>query len=253
MIKKAKSVLRKNEFVFLLARTVSYAVRRLIGLTLGKMRRPFQVRAYLKEHKVRKLHVGCGPNLYEGWLNTDGFPARSGIVYLDATRRLPFQNASWDFIYSEHFIEHISLRETYRLLQESFRCLKPGGVLRIATPDLVKICALLQDEVNRQQVAQHYIDHLATTCLPGFPCRSPAVAVNLSLREWGHKFIFDFKTLSELLGQVGFKDITECAVSKSEHLSLQGIEKHGEAIGSEDFNLLETMVVEATKPSTLVK
>jgi predicted SAM-dependent methyltransferase len=41
------------------------------------------------------------------WLNTDLLPINRDVVYLDATRRLPFRNDQFDYVFSEHTIEHI--------------------------------------------------------------------------------------------------------------------------------------------------
>jgi predicted SAM-dependent methyltransferase len=49
---------------------------------------------------------------------------------------LPFESNSVDIVYNEYFIEHLFSEEGTRVLCEFFRCLKVGGVLRIATPDL---------------------------------------------------------------------------------------------------------------------
>jgi hypothetical protein len=56
--------------------------------------RPFQVSRYLKKHKVFKLQIGTGTNVMEGWLNTELY-ARQGMIYLDATKTLPFENESF--------------------------------------------------------------------------------------------------------------------------------------------------------------
>jgi predicted SAM-dependent methyltransferase len=49
--------------------------------------------------------------------------------------RLPFNDLSISFIYSEHFFEHLFLDEAGELLKECFRVLKHGGVIRTAVPD----------------------------------------------------------------------------------------------------------------------
>lgn len=54
----------------------------------------------------------------------------------DVTQGLPFQNNEVDGVYSEHFIEHLSQTDGIGFLRECRRILKPGGTIRIATPDL---------------------------------------------------------------------------------------------------------------------
>lgn len=49
--------------------------------------------------------------------------------------RLDFENSTFDFIYSEHFLEHLFMDEALELLKEFHRILKPNGVVRTVVPD----------------------------------------------------------------------------------------------------------------------
>jgi predicted SAM-dependent methyltransferase len=49
--------------------------------------------------------------------------------------RLEFEDNTFDFIFSEHFLEHLFLDEAIELLKECYRILKPNGVVRIVVPD----------------------------------------------------------------------------------------------------------------------
>ena len=49
--------------------------------------------------------------------------------------RLEFEDNTFDFIFSEHFLEHLFLDEAIDLLKECHRILKPNGVVRIVVPD----------------------------------------------------------------------------------------------------------------------
>jgi len=49
--------------------------------------------------------------------------------------RLPFEDSSIGFIYSEHVFEHFRYDILTDLLAESLRVLKPGGVIRTVVPD----------------------------------------------------------------------------------------------------------------------
>ena len=48
---------------------------------------------------------------------------------------LPFGDAEFTFVFSEHFFEHLFLDEAGELLKECFRVMQPGACLRIAVPD----------------------------------------------------------------------------------------------------------------------
>ncbi len=49
--------------------------------------------------------------------------------------RLPFEDKSTSFIFSEHFFEHFFLRESLALFKECYRILEEGGVMRVVVPD----------------------------------------------------------------------------------------------------------------------
>src|SRR4051812_40618920 len=100
---------------------------------------------YLRENTVHKLQIGCGGNYLEGWFNTDLSPNahRTG---LNATRRFPFADNTFDYILSEHMIEHVPYDMGRVILSECHRVLKPGGTLRIVTPDLKFLIGLYQND-----------------------------------------------------------------------------------------------------------
>ncbi len=58
---------------------------------------------------------------------------------------LPFPDESLDAVHSSHMIEHISAADGRSLFREIYRCLRPGGALRLSTPDL----ALLIDRYQQ--------------------------------------------------------------------------------------------------------
>ena len=81
-----------------------------------------------------KLNIGCGQVKFSGWVNIDVDPKADLVI--DIRKGLPFGENSVDFIYNEHFLEHLTFEEGEKCLIDFHRCLKKGGVLRIATPDL---------------------------------------------------------------------------------------------------------------------
>jgi len=89
-----------------------------------------------KTKDAMNLHIGCGEVYFDGWVNIDKDSEKADKKH-DARKRLPYKDNSVDFIYNEHFIEHITVEEAVKILIDFYRVLKPEGVLRIATPDLV--------------------------------------------------------------------------------------------------------------------
>ena len=119
-----------------------------------------------------KLHIGAFDVVHRGWLNTDVTPHlavarvpglagalrragrlsderwaahRSGafraLHYLDLTQPLPYPDASFAAVHGSHVLEHLTPAEAEALLGEVRRVLRPGGVIRIAVPDLDRVIA----------------------------------------------------------------------------------------------------------------
>jgi len=179
----------------------------------------------------------------DGWLNADYFPASREILHLDATKTFPFSDGAFDYVYCEHMIEHIPLCDGLRMLQECFRILKKGGVIRISTPNLAFVIDLFRRDKTAIQDA--YIrwstDHYIEDAL-GY---NETYVVNHFVRGWGHQFIYDAKTLRRSLEKAGFAQLSECRLNESDVPELRNLEY--EARMPPGFLRMETMTVEATK------
>lgn len=111
--------------------------------------------------KIR-LNLGCGAVRPKGWINTDSsinanlqrIPivgrkfARlfnpvsyysNNVQYMNLNKPWSFKTGSVDVVYASHLFEHLSLPAADLFVGEAYRCLKPGGVIRIVVPDLYKI------------------------------------------------------------------------------------------------------------------
>lgn len=82
----------------------------------------------------RRVHLGPGQRNYlEGWVNVDANLVSSRPdVWADLRHRLPFGDGTVDAIYSHHVIEHLPDLDFH--FAEMFRCLRPGGVIRVGGP-----------------------------------------------------------------------------------------------------------------------
>lgn len=225
----------------LAARRATGRLRRgaAVGLRRGVIRR------YLRGHPSRRLHLGAGPNAIPGWLNTDIHPTSLAIAQLDATKPFPLPDASIDFAFSEHMIEHVPYADGLHMLRECARVLRPGGVVRIATPDLAAILGLYDGDLSDEERA--YVDwFVERNDLPvaGDPS---VVVINHFFTSWGHRFLYDRRTLGEALERAGLHDVTEHRPGESEHPELRGLERHGTVLGDERWNDFETFVLEARR------
>ncbi len=205
-----------------------------------------RIRDYLRANPVRKLQLGSSFTPLEGWLNTDLIPEVPGVVYLDATRRFPFDDDTFDYIASEHMIEHIDYDSGQAMLREAFRVLKPGGGIRIATPDLRVLLGLSASEKNT--VENKYIEWIVSKLFPEVADCKATFVINNAFRCWGHQFLYDAETLKAALACCGFASFIHRKPGESDDIHLRGIESHGRHMGSEDINQFETLVIEARVP-----
>lgn len=198
----------------------------------------------LEELEVRGLHCGSAGILRLGpWLNTDMMAIRvadggvpefgrvsriDGRLYLrhDALQPFPFDDGSFDWAYSEHFIEHLYPTQAVTWLTEMKRLLRSGGHLRISTPDLRKYARAYLDPGNGF-FDEHYwlLDHALGRFLQGDPeswpewgrkfrdryivnetevPRRPAFMVNQIFHLWQHRWIYDPEELRHIAAAAGF-------------------------------------------------
>lgn len=210
---------------------------------------PFEKKAlkeipeYLSKAATPKLHIGCGSNIIDTWLNTDILVGKN-TTYLDVTKKFPLPDNTFNFIFSEHMIEHITLPQAQVMLKESLRVLKPGGVIRITTPDMAKILPLYKPDLSEEQLK--YLDWAEKTHIEKPLLDIHNHYINNYFHSWGHQFIYDFNSMKKLLELIGFINIREVQLYKSTHLELDNLELHHKVISME-YTLLESFAVEASK------
>jgi predicted SAM-dependent methyltransferase len=143
---------------------------------------------------MKKLHLGCGKNVIGEWDNLDSSPSHPAVIVWQAPK-LPYDDISIDFIFSEHFIEHLDYKQGQVQLQECYRVLKPNGVLRISCPDL-------------EVLAKDYLSGQLSRWEPlGWVPSSPCLMLNEGMRSWGHQFLWDWTTLKICLVDFGFQQV----------------------------------------------
>jgi SAM-dependent methyltransferase len=179
-----------------------------------------------------KVNIGCGANPTKDWVNFDNsltirlarWPAamrtlrnmrvlseqsyefamianRQGIQFANATLRIPCADRSVEAVYSSHMIEHLDRREAQTFLLEVRRVLAPGGVVRLAAPDLARLVTsyLMTDDADALIADMHMSQ-----------ARSEGLAFRIKSALVGprnHLWMYDGRSLSRLLTIVGFADV----------------------------------------------
>ncbi|MGH8556776.1 MAG: class I SAM-dependent methyltransferase [Methylococcales bacterium] len=202
-----------------------------------------KIKSYLANPGLKALHIGCGERIISGWLNADLYPYAINAVYLNATKKFPFADMTFDCIYTEHMIEHISYFEGVSMIRQCYRVLKTGGKLRVATPDLRFLMELCQTQKTSLQ--KDYIKWQTDNFLHGIDRYEDVFVINNYVRAWGHQFIYDENTLATELERAGFTDIERFQVNVSKCEPLKGLELTDRL--PRGMYEMETIVFEAKK------
>ncbi|MFE0465062.1 methyltransferase domain-containing protein [Kitasatospora sp. NPDC058965] len=124
------------------------------------------------------------------------------FTMLDVAAPLPFADASLDWVYAEHLVEHIPLPVAVGWLREVRRVLRPGGLLRLTTPDLARYV-----EGYAEPAGGFFARHRRRLRLmrvgPPMPERR-AFMLNQIFYHYGHRWIYDEAELRHALGAAGF-------------------------------------------------
>ncbi len=213
-----------------------------------------------------RINIGCGQTPTHGWQNFDNsfslrlskipflpnvlhrlrflddsqyqfirFACEHDIEYVDATKRLPLSCESCEVVYSSHMLEHLDRCGADKFLKNAFRVLCPGGIIRIAVPDIKKQIVQYNDSGDADALIEGTF-----MCVP----RPRSLAHRIRLLLVGtrhHQWMYDGNSLSRLLERHGFIETEIMPVGKTtipdpELLDLQE-------------RSCESVYVEAKKPS----
>lgn len=154
-----------------------------------------------KAHDL-KLNVGCGKRVLDGWVNIDAVRAsdapRDPELLCDITKGIDLAAGCAAVVQAIHLFEHFYRWDAERVLDDWYRLLKPGGLLILELPNLVKCC---QNYLDGRMRGGKDPDQLARWGIYGDP-RTQEPFMN---HRWG----YSPAELSAILQQHGFKSVTE--------------------------------------------
>lgn len=102
-------------------------------------------KAYGDEAVDKRLfaNLGCGKNWnHPFWTGFDGEVAtdpKTGLHHVDFSTGLALEvpDNTFHLVYCSHLLEHFNAHDGKRLVREMLRILKPGGLIRVITPDIM--------------------------------------------------------------------------------------------------------------------
>jgi SAM-dependent methyltransferase len=179
-----------------------------------------------------RVNVGCGATPTAGWKNLDNswtirgvrnpllrmlmtpLGALNGkeeyiaairnydIRWADATKHLPFEESEVEVVYTSHMLEHMTRLEVHGFLIECLRVLEPGGILRVAVPDIDYHVGLYHEHRD----ADRFIEGLM---MAGDRPRSWVAKVrHLIVGERHHLWMYNGASMSKAMIEVGFSDVS---------------------------------------------
>jgi predicted SAM-dependent methyltransferase len=176
----------------------------------------------------RRLHWGCGANTPAGWVNSDARRGPGVDLVCDIRDGLPVPDASFDYAVSIHALQDLPYFDVVPALRELRRVLAPGGVLRLALPDLDRaIQAYVRGDRD-----YFIVPDTEVTTLGGKLC--------VQMLWYGSlRGLFTSEFIEELLDKAGFTTRSRCAFR-------QTTSPHPEIVTLDD-RPRESLFVEAVK------
>jgi len=213
------------EFGLSIAQTGYYWLERTLGEALFRRGPPDVGQPAL-------LNLGCGPHVFEGWVNADDYAFKRGLREtafrpnwrLDITRPWRCPADHWDGVFTEHVLEHVSYSQAVVVLKECLRTLKPGAWLRISVPDL-------------RAYVDFYDGRAARPGFDRFP--HPAIGVSFLTQMHLHRSTWDADLMGRVLTELGFRDARQAAFASGADARL---------LRDDPDKAHESLYVEARKP-----
>ena len=196
-----------------------------------RSRAPKQIHSYVAHceqvNQEIRLHVGSGGRVLPGWLNTE-YAVYDGCAFLDITQPLPFAAGAVELILAEHVIANLPKDGTVSFLRESYRCLRPGGILRLSTPNLTALSrALITDDL--ENVKSVLLKRHQRLFRPGEDITFCDL-VNDIHYLWGHKYLYTEEELFHQLRNAGFTQIERSRFGESSDSRLVGLDQHQDSL-----------------------
>ncbi|NEP88475.1 MAG: methyltransferase domain-containing protein [Okeania sp. SIO2C2] len=166
-------------------------LKKEVKIIYGQLTRQILGRPALQklDNGAINLHVGCGSINHPKFINIDGLSGPH-IHYISLIDNLaPLKDNSVDLIYGSHCLEHFSHCMVSQVLNEWFRVLKEGVILRVSVPDFDLL-------IDKYRASGNNINKIIYPLMGG--------------QDYKFNFqmtVFNQSNLKLLLKKIGFKEV----------------------------------------------
>ena len=146
------------------------------------------------------IHLSCGKRFIPGWIHID-IDKYAHVDYHQSVEKLPmFEDNYADLIYNSHQIAYYDRFQIQAVLKEWRRVLKPGGILRLSTPDFEKVVKVYHKHSNLSLLYGFLYGRYETQNGPIF-----------------YRMIYDYTSLEATLLEAGFRSVRSYDWHKTIH------------------------------------
>lgn len=203
---------------------------------------------------MKFLEIAGSRKKSNDWDNIRDIPVRGSIVHDMTQLPIPgINDNTYDGVFSEHFIEHLTKEQGISFLREMYRVMKTGAVIRTIWPAMDYIEYLKSDQdlsmdpfvdkytryiIDSEKVFtnQYYKDIDISTLR-----KQDKVALRLLHQEGEHKHLWYKNELIDQMIELGFREVREEQYYKSRLLEFNNIDN------KQEMRILHSTVVEAIK------
>lgn len=146
------------------------------------------------------------------------------VEYGDIVSGLPIKADSCQAVYCSHVLEHLALENLRIALGNTYSYLAPGGIFRFVLPDLEFYVHAYVDS-NAPDAALNFMEGT----LLGTKTRKRGI-IGIARSFWGnssHLWMWDFKSMTHELEQVGFESIRRAQFGDSQDQNFEAVEDPG--------------------------
>lgn len=149
--------------------------------------------------EYKRLNICCGERVLDGYDNTDIRKVDPRVMVFDHTEPWALESESYDEVFARHCLEHFSLKQARFVASETYRVLRPGGVVYVVVPNLEYINWNINDldPLKRKLLMAFYYGYQDDAYEKWDFCP----------RYDSHKWGYTSGTLSSLLTHAGFTNV----------------------------------------------